>query len=178
MTILPMDKRIANNPFVLAERARIVTMWLSGMSARNISVESGASLSTVYRHMGVGVAAGVVVEAGWVLSQDQLVQDHLLQGLWGDTRTTCRALILDLTAKTSTDVVLKSSGYGPFTAWCESVQQAYGPFAGVKRATGSDRYRGCGAAGYMVPLRWCEASNRLVPLRPGVKRATGYSTTA
>ncbi|KAG7162344.1 Glutamate receptor-like 28, partial [Homarus americanus] len=67
--------------------------------------------SSIIRHM--GAEAGVVVEAGWMLSQDQLTQDHLLQGLWGDTRTTCRALILDLTTSNSTDLVfrlLESSG--------------------------------------------------------------------
>ncbi|KAG7154221.1 putative Proteasome subunit alpha type-2-like 21 [Homarus americanus] len=63
--------------------------------------------TSVIRHMGVRVEAGVAVEAGWMLSQDQLTQDHLLQGLWGDIRTTCRALILDLTANNSADSVMK-----------------------------------------------------------------------
>ncbi|KAG7162411.1 putative Proteasome subunit alpha type-2-like 12 [Homarus americanus] len=62
--------------------------------------------SSIIRHMGVGVEAGVVVEAGWVLSQDQLTQDHLLQGLWGDDRTTCWGLILDLTNSNSNDTYL------------------------------------------------------------------------
>ncbi|KAG7162352.1 Glutamate receptor ionotropic, delta-1-like 12 [Homarus americanus] len=57
--------------------------------------------SSTSRHIRSTVEAGVVVEAGWVLSQDQQTQDHLLQGLWGDTRTTCRGLILDLTANDS-----------------------------------------------------------------------------
>ncbi|KAG7162361.1 putative Proteasome subunit alpha type-2-like 9 [Homarus americanus] len=63
--------------------------------------------ASIIRHMSVGVEAGVVVEAGWVLSQDQLTQDHLLQGLWGDTRTTCRALILDLITNNGTDLALR-----------------------------------------------------------------------
>ncbi|XP_071533863.1 probable glutamate receptor [Panulirus ornatus] len=50
------------------------------------------------RHITASVGDGVVVvDAGSLLSQDQLTQDHLLQGLWGDTRTTCHTLILDLT---------------------------------------------------------------------------------
>ncbi|XP_042233435.1 uncharacterized protein LOC121873798 [Homarus americanus] len=52
--------------------------------------------SSIIRLMSVSVEAIVVAEAGWV-SQDQLTQDHLLKGLWGDTRTACRALILDVT---------------------------------------------------------------------------------
>ncbi|KAG7162416.1 putative Proteasome subunit alpha type-2-like 13, partial [Homarus americanus] len=71
-----------------------------------ITTQHSRVSSSIIRHMGVGVAAGVVVEAGWVLSQDQLTQDHLLQGLWEDTRTTCRALILDLTTSNNTNLVL------------------------------------------------------------------------
>nr|XP_045587518.1 uncharacterized protein LOC123749459 [Procambarus clarkii] len=33
---------------------------------------------------------------------DQLAGDNLLQGLWGDSRTTCRGLILDLTSSSNT----------------------------------------------------------------------------
>ncbi|XP_071537593.1 glutamate receptor ionotropic, delta-1-like [Panulirus ornatus] len=47
--------------------------------------------------MNMGMEDVLVVEAGSVLTQDQLTHDHLFQGLWGDTRTTCRALILDVT---------------------------------------------------------------------------------
>ncbi|KAG7162435.1 putative Proteasome subunit alpha type-2-like 15, partial [Homarus americanus] len=57
--------------------------------------------SRIIRHMSVGVEAGVVVEAGSVFSENQLTQDHLLRGLWRDTRTTCHGLILDLTTTTS-----------------------------------------------------------------------------
>ncbi|XP_071535577.1 glutamate receptor ionotropic, kainate 2-like [Panulirus ornatus] len=48
--------------------------------------------------LSAGMDGVVLVEVGEVFSLDQLDQDHLLQGLWGDTRTTCRALILDLTS--------------------------------------------------------------------------------
>lgn len=47
--------------------------------------------------MGVISGGVMMVEAGKVMSQDQLSQDQLLQGLWGDTTTTCRAMIIDLT---------------------------------------------------------------------------------
>ncbi|XP_042233764.1 glutamate receptor ionotropic, delta-2-like [Homarus americanus] len=55
----------------------------------------------------ISVEASLIVEAGWVLSQDQMAKDHLLQGLWGDARFSCRAVILDLTASNSTDLVLR-----------------------------------------------------------------------
>ncbi|XP_071545442.1 uncharacterized protein [Panulirus ornatus] len=39
----------------------------------------------------------VVVEAASLFDQEQPTQDHLLHGLWGEARHTCRALILHLT---------------------------------------------------------------------------------
>ncbi|XP_069951698.1 glutamate receptor ionotropic, delta-1-like isoform X2 [Cherax quadricarinatus] len=63
---------------------------------------------TVLRRLSEGMEAGVVVvEAGSVFSQDQLVQDHLLQGLWGDIRATCRGLFLDLTDTNNTTTILR-----------------------------------------------------------------------
>lgn len=44
-----MDEGISNTPAVVAERARIVWLWLGGASARSVSQQTGASLSTVYR---------------------------------------------------------------------------------------------------------------------------------
>lgn len=44
-----MERRMSNNPAILAERARIVWLWLGGASARSISQQTGASLSVVYR---------------------------------------------------------------------------------------------------------------------------------
>ncbi|KAK4317317.1 hypothetical protein Pmani_011581 [Petrolisthes manimaculis] len=44
-----MDQGITNSPAVVAERARIVWLWLRGESARTVSQQTGASLSTVYR---------------------------------------------------------------------------------------------------------------------------------
>ncbi|XP_045593088.1 uncharacterized protein [Procambarus clarkii] len=35
-------------------------------------------------------------------AQEELARDNLLQGLWGDSRTTCRGLILDLTSSSNT----------------------------------------------------------------------------
>lgn len=44
-----MESRMSNSPAVMAERAKIVLLWLGGSSARSISQQTGASLSTVYR---------------------------------------------------------------------------------------------------------------------------------
>ncbi|KAK4327479.1 hypothetical protein Pmani_002035 [Petrolisthes manimaculis] len=44
-----MERRMSNNPAILAERARIVWLWLGGASAKSISQQTGASLSVVYR---------------------------------------------------------------------------------------------------------------------------------
>lgn len=44
-----MDRWVTNSPTVVAERAKIVRLWLQGATARAISQETGASLSTVYR---------------------------------------------------------------------------------------------------------------------------------
>lgn len=44
-----MRRRFSNTPTGLAERARIVWLWLGGASARSISQQIGTSLSVVYR---------------------------------------------------------------------------------------------------------------------------------
>ncbi|KAK3886252.1 hypothetical protein Pcinc_009585 [Petrolisthes cinctipes] len=44
-----MDRGITNAPAVIAERAKIVWLSLKGASARTVSQQTGASLSTVYR---------------------------------------------------------------------------------------------------------------------------------
>lgn len=44
-----MERRMSNSPAVLAERARIVWLWLCGSSVKSISQQTGASLSVVYR---------------------------------------------------------------------------------------------------------------------------------
>lgn len=44
-----MRRRLSNTPTGLAERARIVWLWLGGASARSISQQIGTSLSVVYR---------------------------------------------------------------------------------------------------------------------------------
>ncbi|XP_069951436.1 uncharacterized protein [Cherax quadricarinatus] len=56
----------------------------------------------ILRHLSEGMVAGVVVEAEWVFSLD-----HHLQGLWGDSRTTCRGLIFDITAKSNATSALQ-----------------------------------------------------------------------
>ncbi|XP_069190886.1 uncharacterized protein [Procambarus clarkii] len=62
---------------------------------------------SVLRHLSAGGKAGIVVEVGSVVFQDQLARDHLLQQLWGDTRTTCRTVFLDLTASNATTAALE-----------------------------------------------------------------------
>ncbi|XP_053641778.2 glutamate receptor-like [Cherax quadricarinatus] len=63
--------------------------------------------SSIIRRLSEGVEAGVVVEVGWEYSQDQLAQDQLQQGVWGDSKTTCRGLILDLTNTNNTHSALR-----------------------------------------------------------------------
>ncbi|XP_071524522.1 glutamate [NMDA] receptor subunit 1-like [Panulirus ornatus] len=50
--------------------------------------------SSVLRHLAAGGQTSVVVEVGSLFSQEQPGRDHLLQGLWGNASTNCRALIL------------------------------------------------------------------------------------
>ncbi|KAG7162359.1 putative homeodomain-like HTH_23 containing protein 1 [Homarus americanus] len=44
-----MNRRATHVRTMKTDRLRIVWMWLSGMSARSISYETGASICTVYR---------------------------------------------------------------------------------------------------------------------------------
>lgn len=44
-----MDRRRTNSQAVVAERSRIVLLWMGGTSAKLISKQTGSSLSTVYR---------------------------------------------------------------------------------------------------------------------------------
>lgn len=46
---LTMDRRRTNSQAVVAERSKIVLLWMGGTSAKLISKQTGASLSTVYR---------------------------------------------------------------------------------------------------------------------------------
>ncbi|XP_042233417.1 uncharacterized protein LOC121873784 [Homarus americanus] len=89
--------------------------------------------SSIIRHMGVSMEAGVVVEAGWVLSQDQVAQDHLLQRLLGEVKTTCRALILDLTTNNrSADIALRLAEVAGLWKTPETRVVVVGGMAGVK----------------------------------------------
>ncbi|XP_069190879.1 uncharacterized protein [Procambarus clarkii] len=103
--------------------------------------------STILRHLSVGGVAGVVVEAGSVVShdhlaqdhlaqdhlaQDHLARDHLLQHLWGDATTTCRGLILDLTSTNDTEVVLRLVEAIGLSSLPETVVVAVGGRAGVR----------------------------------------------
>ncbi|XP_069951447.1 glutamate receptor ionotropic, kainate 2-like [Cherax quadricarinatus] len=63
--------------------------------------------ANIIRRLSESVEAGVLVEVGWEYSQDQLAQDQLQQGVWGDSKTTCRGLILDFTNTNNTHSVLR-----------------------------------------------------------------------
>nr|XP_045600621.1 glutamate receptor ionotropic, delta-1-like [Procambarus clarkii] len=88
--------------------------------------------SSIIRHLSVGGVACVVVEAGSVVSQDHLAQDHLLQQLWGDATTTCRGLILDLTSTNDSEVVLRLSETAGLRKKSDTVVVAVGGRAGVR----------------------------------------------
>ncbi|XP_069943768.1 uncharacterized protein [Cherax quadricarinatus] len=63
--------------------------------------------STILRYLHKGVVPIAVAEIGLMFYQDQLAQTHLLKMLWGDTKTTCRGLILDFTITYSIDLTLR-----------------------------------------------------------------------
>ncbi|XP_071533351.1 glutamate receptor ionotropic, delta-2-like [Panulirus ornatus] len=74
---------------------QVVKQYLTGC---HLVIFTTTQQSTVFSSaVSFGEQSVFLVEGEKMFSQDQLAQDHLLQGLWGDTRTTCRALILDLT---------------------------------------------------------------------------------
>nr|XP_045587511.1 uncharacterized protein LOC123749451 [Procambarus clarkii] len=65
--------------------------------------------------------------------QDQLSVDNLLQGLWGDSRTTCRGLILDLTSsRNTTHLALRLVEMSGLWRLPETVVIAIGGRAGVR----------------------------------------------
>nr|XP_045610234.1 uncharacterized protein LOC123765603 [Procambarus clarkii] len=65
--------------------------------------------------------------------QDQLGGDNLLQGLWGDSRTTCRGLILDLTSSSNTShLALRLVEMSGLWRRPETVVIAIGGRAGVR----------------------------------------------
>ncbi|XP_069951448.1 glutamate receptor-like [Cherax quadricarinatus] len=82
---------------------QVVEDYLSGCHLVLITTAPHSLItSNILRHLCESGEARVVVGAGWMFSQD-----HLLPGLWGDARTTCRGLILDLTYTNNTDLVLR-----------------------------------------------------------------------
>ncbi|KAG7162414.1 Glutamate receptor ionotropic, delta-1-like 17 [Homarus americanus] len=90
------------------------------------------TFSNIIRQFSEDVEAGMVVDAGWAFSQNQLTQDNLVQGLWGDSRTTCRGLILDLTISNSIDVAFRFLESAKLWKHSETRVVVVGGTAGVK----------------------------------------------
>nr|XP_045593087.1 uncharacterized protein LOC123754659 [Procambarus clarkii] len=66
-------------------------------------------------------------------AQEELARDNLLQGLWGDSRTTCRGLILDLTSSSNTThLVLRLVEMSGLWRLPETVVVAIGGRAGAR----------------------------------------------
>ncbi|XP_069941668.1 uncharacterized protein [Cherax quadricarinatus] len=64
------------------------------------------AISNIIRRLSEGTKDSVLVDAGSLYYQDQVVQSRLLQGLWGDSKITCRGLILDLSGNNYTQFIL------------------------------------------------------------------------
>ncbi|XP_069951446.1 glutamate receptor-like [Cherax quadricarinatus] len=88
--------------------------------------------ANIIRRLSESLEAGLVVEVGWVISQDQLAQDQLLQGVWGDSKTTCRGLILDLTNTNNTLPLLRFLEEAELWKLPETLVLVVGGKAGVK----------------------------------------------
>ncbi|XP_071546559.1 glutamate receptor ionotropic, kainate 4-like [Panulirus ornatus] len=58
------------------------------------TTDNTSEFSYILRRLAGGGEASTVVDVGLLFSQGQPAQHHLLQGLWGDVRFSCRALIL------------------------------------------------------------------------------------
>nr|XP_053641783.1 glutamate receptor ionotropic, delta-1-like [Cherax quadricarinatus] len=112
---------------------QVVDHHLSGCHLVLITTTSHSLITTnILRRLSEEVKSRVLVEAGKVLFQDQLLQDKLLQGLWGDTRTTCRGLILDITHANNTDLILGFLEQEKLWKWAETGVVVVGGRAGVK----------------------------------------------
>ncbi|XP_071524005.1 probable glutamate receptor [Panulirus ornatus] len=59
---------------------------------------------SILRRLSSEGQALVIVELASLFSEDQATQDHLLQGVWGDTRTNCRVFILLVDESSSTNL--------------------------------------------------------------------------
>nr|XP_053641782.1 uncharacterized protein LOC128695304 [Cherax quadricarinatus] len=87
---------------------QLVDDYLSGCHLVLITTVPHSLITTnILRRLSEGTETRVVVEAQMVFLQDQLAKDHLLHGLWGDGKTTCRGLLLDLTDANNTHLVLR-----------------------------------------------------------------------
>nr|XP_045620076.1 uncharacterized protein LOC123771526 [Procambarus clarkii] len=162
-----MKRPFFTNSLVINNRARIVWLWLHGMSAREISLVTRFSVSTVYRVLGFSVILDVEALFSHdpqlpqdsllhdpsaaapqppsqhqstensvrqhLTPQDQFTRDNLQQGLWGDSRTTCRGLILDLTSSNNaTHLALRLVEMSGLWRLPETVVIAIGGRAGVR----------------------------------------------
>lgn len=84
---------MSNSPAVLAERAKIVLLWLGGSSARSISQQTGASLSTVYRWIHRWQEEGSV--------ETKPYQRRLRKVQWNDKRDLKRRNIVETSLKSA-----------------------------------------------------------------------------
>lgn len=90
-----MENRMSNSPAVLAERAKIVLLWLGGSSARSISQQTGASLSTVYRWIHRWQEEGSV--------ETKPYQRRLRKVQWNDKKDLKRRSIFETSLKLAKD---------------------------------------------------------------------------
>nr|XP_053641787.1 uncharacterized protein LOC128695309 [Cherax quadricarinatus] len=92
--------------------------------------------SIILTRLSEGGKAAMLVETGRVFSQDQLAPDQLLQGLWGDTRTTCRGLIVDLsvTSVNNTQYIFRLVEESEMWKLSKTIVVVVGGRAGVKDA--------------------------------------------
>ncbi|XP_071546561.1 uncharacterized protein [Panulirus ornatus] len=75
--------------------SQVVEQHLTGCHLVLATTADNTSVfSRILRRLAGGGEASTVVDVGLLFSQGQPAQHHLLQGLWGDVRFSCRALIL------------------------------------------------------------------------------------
>ncbi|XP_071523980.1 uncharacterized protein [Panulirus ornatus] len=64
------------------------------LASSTTTTDHATVFSSIIKRLSTVGQAHVIVELGSLFSEDQATQDHLLQGVWGDTRTNCRVFIL------------------------------------------------------------------------------------
>ncbi|XP_069951438.1 glutamate receptor ionotropic, delta-1-like [Cherax quadricarinatus] len=157
---------------------KVVEHHLSGCHLVLITTTPHSPLtSVIISRLSEGMEAGVVVEAGWVFSQDQLVQDHLLQGLWDDTRATCRGLILDLTDINNTTTILKLLEAAGLRKKSDTRVLVVGERAGVKKFLLHHSFRNTVHAIYLA-LHYHTNNDSLQRIRSSFRKVFTQETIA